>query len=228
MPHTDPYRRLFHIGAAVVIILLLGILYISLKAEDFSALNLRLFGWIAIGIVVVAVVAAQILAAAEGLWQRKRKYAIEVADGKLIARPAGSAAVQISLDKIRSLEEGRGWLVVTSEVGEKIMIPQEISDFELLRRELAAHRDPTSLKQRVPLLSIFMFCLTAAAYVLLFTSHRRNVIGLSGAVALVAQAWAILPVLRRSRGRRTPILLYYAALLLLMAWIIFQRMKGVF
>src|SRR5437773_12328559 len=98
MPAGDPYRRPFYVGAAIVIILLLGALFVSAESEKFAAFNLRLLGWSAMALVVAAVVAAHVLSILGGMWELKRKYTVELTDGKLIQRRAGFVVVEIPLN----------------------------------------------------------------------------------------------------------------------------------
>ena len=151
MPAGDPYRRPFYIGAAIVIILLLGILFVSAESEKFVTFNLHLLGWSAMALVVAAVVAAQVLSILVGSWELKRIYTVEVTDRKLIQRRAGSVVAEIPLDTITSLQEGRGWLVAKGGKPETtVAIPREISDFSLLRGELTAYGTVAQLKPRRP------------------------------------------------------------------------------
>lgn len=211
IPAGDPYQRPFRIGAVVVVMLLLGILFVSAEPDKFGVLTLHLLGWSAVAIVVATIIAANVLSALGGLWELKRKYSVEVTDGKLIQRRAGSAVTEIPLDKITCLQERRGWLIARSgEPEKKIAIPREISDFSQLRRELATYRTVTPMKSRVSFLSYFMLVFAAVAYFLLFTSHRHSVIRLSGATALILQAWAIIS-LRPWRVKRKSFVLLLAA-----------------
>jgi hypothetical protein len=159
----------------------------------------------------------------------KQGFTLEVTEGKLIQRRADSI-VEIPLREMDSLNEMYGWLVVKS--GEKqIMVPPGIGGFDYLKTQLAKHRPITPLKSKTRWLSWVSTIFMIAACVVFFSSHQRRVIELSGAAIFILQASAIFSLRRFlwakwAKGKAALLLLYYIVTLLLIVWIMLQRVKG--
>ncbi|MGO9640972.1 MAG: hypothetical protein ACLP1Y_06695 [Candidatus Acidiferrales bacterium] len=229
MPAEVPLKRRFRVFSAVAILLLLGILLFSIyEPIELSDGTRKLLGWAAGAIVLAAVLVSWAMSRKLGV--RNMKYVVELADGKLIQRRAGSAIVEIPLGQIESLHEGHGWLIVKGrEQKRNIAIPKEINDFDALKQELTAHGTIVPLKVRISILSLLPIVLGVLLYVLFFTSHERGVVVFSGVAVLLFQGFASFLLLRFRRRMAMPKLAVLSVVIswLLIGWIIFQRMKAV-
>jgi hypothetical protein len=143
MPPQRPHWNRFRVFAAIAMILLLVILrYSSLTATGWNDQVRKIVAWVAIAILVASVAIAYWLAFKEAIWRTKKRYRIELSEGKLIQRRAGKHVVEIPTNEITSIKEIRGgWLVVTGgEPVRRIAVPLEIVGLEDLKREISENR----------------------------------------------------------------------------------------
>ena len=95
-----------------------------------------IIGAIALGTVVCAYVLPYI----DAMSRLKGSFEWELTNDKAVQRHGDGRAVEIALHDIKSLHEGRGWLLVTGgEPSKGIAIPSDVEGFEQIRRELTAH-----------------------------------------------------------------------------------------
>jgi hypothetical protein len=217
----DPYERAFYIGFAVVIILLLGLCFVSLRyGENYDELIGHRFASIAFGIVVVSIVFFVFLdTMQQGISRWKRGYTIELSQGKLIQRITGEEAVEIAVGEIKSLREERGLLIV--EDGEKsITIPAEVRDFSSLKHELSAHRPITPLNKAESSPLFLRTGLAIAVWVLLvllFSSYRR-VHPATASFTFLPALVLLLLLCSRIKRLSAVIILYLITITLIVAW----------
>jgi membrane protein YdbS with pleckstrin-like domain len=143
MPSQSAHWKRFRVFAAVAIILLLVILrFSSLTSTAWSDHTRKIVAWAAITILVASVAIAYWLAFKEANWRLKKRYRIEVSEGKLIQRRPGKPLVEIPTSQITSIKEIRGgWLIVIGgEPVRRIAVPLEITGVEDLKRELSENR----------------------------------------------------------------------------------------
>ncbi len=180
-------------------------------------------------IVLFSVVGAYVLSAKEAMWKVKSASEWELTGEKIIQRQEDGTAIEVPLVQIESLHEYRGWLIIRGgEPTRQIAVPQEINDFEELKRELTAYRTVVPLKLKISPFTFLPALLLIAAYVLVFTSRDRAVVMVSGIAALVLQGGESYALLRRSRIiHRLKLVLLCVFSWLLIAWLVYQRVTTV-
>jgi len=228
MPAHSPYQRPFRIFAVAAIILLLATLWVAIWAPAGLSDEMRkILGWVASAIVVAAVVVGQRLAFKEGLWKFRQGHSVQVVDGKIIRSRSGAPTVEIPVAQIASLHQSRGgWLIIrSSEPERQVAVPEEIIDFEDLKRELSANRTVSPLKIK---LSPWLF-LPSASFILacffLLTSHNRALVMAAGGAALLLQGVSMYSVRRlmQSNWKANLVALTYVLTFLILVWIIYER-----
>jgi hypothetical protein len=231
VPADVPHTSRFRVISAVVILLLLGILLFSIYVPIELSYGIRkLFAWATGAIVLVAVIVSYVLSAKLGLWNVKRKYGVELTQGKLIQRLTGSETVEIPLNQIESLHEGHGWLIVKGYAQKgQIRIPKEVNDFNSLREELTACGTIVPTRARMSLFSAMLIVLGVVLFVFFITSHERGWVVFSGVGLLVFQGFANYSLLHLLRNRAAFKVIVFSLTVewLLIAWIIFERVKTV-
>ena len=230
MPVASPYQRPFRIFGVAAILLLLGIFFTGVyEPFELSDVTRHALAGVAGAIVLAAVVVAIVLPRKESLWKFTQTHPVELSNGKIIQRRPGLESVEIPLDQMASLHEGHGWLIVKgSQPAQQIAIRRGINDFEIIKRELAAHQAIVPLKIKVCPLSLLYVGLTLATWLLLFTSHSRAVVIASGAAALLLQGSVMYSQRRVWRAKSMYMLsvLTYVLMCLAVAWIVYQRLSA--
>jgi hypothetical protein len=143
MPPQRSHWNRFRVFAVVAIILLLVTLrFSSLTSTEWTDQTRKVVAWAAFAIVVASVAIAYWLAFKEASWRHKKRYRIELSEGKLIQRRPGKPVVEIPTNEITSIKQVRGgWLIVTGgEPARRIAVPLEITGIEDLKRELPQNR----------------------------------------------------------------------------------------
>ena len=231
MPAQSPYQRSFRIFAWVATILVLVILCFSFwTPAQFSDETRKVISYGAGAIVAAAIVIGSRLGIKEGLWKLKRGYQVELSDGKLIQRRLESPVVEISVDQIASLQQGRGgWFIITGgEPKRQIAVPSEIVGFESLKREISANRVVSPLRVK---LSPWIFMPSASlvlACIVLFASHNRTVVMAAGGATLLLQGLGIFSLrqITRSSSNANVIALISILSFLMLAWVVYERVTS--
>jgi hypothetical protein len=228
LPPSNPYQKPFRLVTWGAILVLLGIFVFSLhEPAGLSDPVGHAIGWFAGAITLVAVLAAAVLGAKEGLWKSLRKFRFEVSDGKIIQTREASPPVEIPLDQIEYVRESGNWLLVGGgSPSRQIVIPRRVKNFDLLRRDLAARCLPTPLKLKLRPVSFLPLVVMVAAYVFLFTSHARVVVISAGVAALALQGIGTYSFVRTSRDKTVPtvLVLTFALSVILVAWLVYRQM----
>jgi hypothetical protein len=188
-------------------------------------------GWATAAITLASVLFLTVLSAKEGTWELKRKLQFEVSDGKIIQRSDDGVAVEIPLNNLESVHEYRGWLLIRGgDPKRQISVPREIKDFEALKRELTSYHPVIPVRAKVYPFSFLPIVLMVVAWFLLFTSHARAVVLVAAIAALGLQAVGVYSVLHTWRAETKPkfLVLMLVFTWLLIAGIVFQRLKSVF
>jgi hypothetical protein len=231
MPAESPYKRPFRISGGVAILLLLGISFVALyEPAGLNDVTRRKLAWVAGAIVLAAVVLGTVLSTKEGIWKLKRGCQVELSDGKIIQRHAGSPSFEIPLNQIESLHEGHGWLIIRGgEPPRQMAVPSNINGLEELKSELTACRTVVPLKVRLSPLFFLPFVLATLAYSFLFISHKGVIVMLAGGLALLLQGWAIYSLRRLMRSKPGANLFTLTCVLtfLVLAWIVYERATAI-
>jgi hypothetical protein len=231
VPKRSPYKQTHYIFSGGAILSLLGILLFSLfEPAGLSDSIAHSIGWAAGVIMVASVLGLTLLSVKDATWKLKRKLRFDVSDGKIIQSSNDTAAVEIPLNNIESLQEYRGLLLVKGgEPRQQMSVPREINDFEVLKRELTSYHPITVSKAKVNPFSYLPVILIIVAWFLLLTSHARPVVLVAGIAALGLQAAGAYSLLRAFRGKSNPkfIVPILVFTWLLIAVIVFQRIKSV-
>jgi hypothetical protein len=227
VPKHNPYQRTLRILSGGAIFSLLGILLFSLfEPAGLSDSIAHSMGWAAGVIMVASVLGLTLLSVKEGTWKLKRKLRFEVSDGKIIQSSDDFAAVEISLNNIKSLHEYPGGMLIRGgEPRRQISVPREINDFEALKRDLTSYHPITVLRAKLYLFSFLAVLFMIVAWFLVLTSHARRVVLVAGLAALGLQALGAYSLLATLRGKTSPkfVALMLVFTWLLMAGIVFQR-----
>ena len=146
---------------------------------------------------------------------------------KLVQRDRDGGAVEIALDDVKSLHEGRGWLLVTGGDSSKgIAIPSRVEGFEQIGRALTAHCTETPIRMttsKIPWIAEAIFGLTAMVAVF---SHSLAVILTSSVIILLVWPfWIAYSPRRVWQTRKVPnrlVVAYSLVWLLMFGYIIFR------
>ena len=105
--------------------------------------------WLAVLVLVGAIVGARSLAFRLGMERVEREMVFVLTDNELVRKRSGWPDVRIGLSKMSSLYERHGWLVVErASPHTRIAIPATVDGFVLLREELAKYRPVTGPSRR--------------------------------------------------------------------------------
>jgi len=229
MPGRSPNQTAFRMFSLTAILLMVGLfLFSRYEPEGIRDSTSRAIGSAAMVTLGLLVIVAFILAAKEGTWKLKRTLQIELSDGKLTRKMEGSPTIEIRLTRIRTISEYSGGLIIRGEEpGRRIVVPQEVNDFELLKTELRPYCALTPLKLRLLPLTFLPLALTIALYAVVLSSHNRTVVIVCGSVALALQGFGIYSLSRILRGSARPrlFIVVHILSLLLLAWIVYQRIS---
>jgi len=190
-------------------------------------------GWLAVAIVLAAIVGTTIFGVKEGSWKLMRKLRFEVSDGKIIEMRGGapSQIIEIPLNQIESLGDHRRWFFVIGGIPRKrIAIPKEVCDFEVLKKELvvASARTPVKVQTKIHPLSLLPFLLMFLTCLFFYTSQVRAVIVAAGVSALALQAvgtYSLWKILRQTTASKMVIAACVLTWLIL-AWLVYQRLSA--
>jgi hypothetical protein len=173
-----------------LVLLISGItLFAVYGAHSTSPQLLRALGWLAVAIVVAAIVGAQFLAARLGLEKLAHDLVFMLTDKEVVRKRQGWPKVRIGLAEIKALYQRPGWLVVESnEPRRTIAIPERVEGFDFLRAELTKHRPITAAPQRSPWRFISLVGSVLGWSLVLLSRDSSAVMG-AGAVALALLAW---------------------------------------
>ena len=174
-------------------------------------------------IVLGTVVSALVLPYMDAMSRLKGAFEWELTSDKVVQRHGDGRAVEIALHDIKSLHEGRGWLLVTGgEPSKGIAIPSEVEGFEQIRRELTAHCVQTPVRVKRSYLPWFADALFVIAFMLTVSSHNLFVVVISSAtVLLIWPVWVAYSLRRAWQTRRVRnrlLLAYFLIWLLMLVW----------
>lgn len=186
-----------------------------------------ILGWATGGILVAAVVIGVRLGVKQSAWNLRRAYRVELSDGKMIQSRPGMPTVELPVDQIASIQQGRDGLLIIrgGEAGSVIAVPSEITGFENLKKQLLANRTLSPLKVK---LSPWLFLPSLsyiAAFLVLFLAHDRRVVIAAGGALLLFQASFTYSFMQltSSNRRAKPVLLGYFLMFVILAWIVYER-----
>jgi hypothetical protein len=149
----------------------------------------RALGWLAVVIVVAAIVGAHFLAARLGLEKFEHELVFVLTDKAVVRRRPGWPDAQIGLAEIRALYQRPGWLVVESnEPSRKMAIPEGVEGFESLRSELTKHSPITTAPQRSPWGFVVLIG-SLLCWALVLWSKDTGVVMGAGALSLLLLVW---------------------------------------
>jgi hypothetical protein len=173
-----------------VVLVMSGItLFAVYDARSADPQLVRALGWLAVVIVVAAIVGAHILAARLGLEKFEHDLVFVLTDKAVVRRRPGWPDVQIGLTEIKALYQRTGWLVVESnEPRRKMAIPERVEGFESLRTELTKHSPITAAPQRSPWGFVVLIGSLLCWALVLLSKDTGVVIG-AGAFALLLLVW---------------------------------------
>jgi hypothetical protein len=223
--------RRFRVFGGAIILTLLGTCFLALYDPlDLSDSVRRLLADLAIGAAGLVIVGVVILSYFEGLWKLRSRSEFEVFPDKIIEkRLEARFALEIPLNKIRSLSQRSGWLVVEGDDPlKRIMIPQEIDGFEELKVELSSHHELEASNTTRPVRSFLPILLLVGACGLLFVGRSLFVI-LAGAILLFfLEGWGFYALVGVYRTRPIPkfLILVWIVTLLTIFLITYSRVRG--
>jgi hypothetical protein len=228
MPPQSPYQKPFWIFASLAVVVFLAILCISVWTPAGMTDETRtILGWATGGVLIAAVVIGMRLGVKQGAWNLRRGYRVELSEGRLVQSRPDMPTVELPIDQIASIQQGRGGVLIIGggEPGVVITVPSEITGFENLRKELLTNRTLSRLRVK---LSPWLFLPPLsyiAAVLLLFLAHDRGVVIAAGAAVLLFHAFWTYSFARLtpSNRRAKPVLFAYFLAFLILAWIVYER-----
>ncbi len=200
-----------------VVLIMSGItLFAVYGAHSASPPLVRALGWLAVIIVVAAIVGAQFLAARLGVEKFEHDLVFVLTETDVVRKRGGWPDVQIGFSEIKALYQRPGWLVVESnQPRRRIAIPERVEGFGSLRAELVKHAPIVATPQRSPM----RFILVVASLVcwgLVLWSRDAAVVMASGAVALLLLGWESFRLFGQLRHRPKKVVL---CLLIGLSWV---------
>jgi hypothetical protein len=145
--------------------------------------------WVAVLIIIGAIVGANFFAARMGIQKAERDLVIVLTERDLIRRRTGWPDVRIGLAEIKFLYERPGWLLVESvEPSRKIAVPARVEGFGLLREQLAKYGPVGRAPERsalglVPMVASFV------CWMFVLWSKDPGIVKGSGILGLVLLGW---------------------------------------
>ena len=227
MPQARKYDLSFRIFATGGILAGAILLFSFFEPEGTSYSTNVVLAIIMCAIVLGTVVCAYVLPYMDTMSRLKGAFEWELTSDKVVQRHGDGRAVEIALHDIKSLHEGRGWLLVTGgEPSEGIAIPSEVESFEQIRRELTAHCVQKPVRVKRSYLPWFVEALFVVAFLLTVVSHNLVVVLISSAtVLLIWPLWVAYSLRRAWQTRKVPnrvLLAYFLIWLLMLVWSVFR------
>jgi hypothetical protein len=145
--------------------------------------------------------------------ERFSQVTLLLGDGRVILRQPGNPDIAVALSEISSLYgDSRFLVVIGGDPPRRIAIPTSISDFELVKAELARH---AKFKDRTQFRFGYMSVAAAAVccWFLIFSSDAR-VVKIAASLGSAFLLWSSVQMYCALRKRRT-----FLALTLAMSWI---------
>jgi hypothetical protein len=142
VPPTSPYRNGFRLLGWGSITLPFGVLLFSVFVPAVGDSVTHGIGWLAVAIVLTAIVGSAFLAGKESTWNVMRKLRFEIADGMIVKthEDPASLRIEIRLNEIDSLFERHGWLFVAGGNPRRhIGIPTTVVNFNSLKSQLVQY-----------------------------------------------------------------------------------------
>jgi hypothetical protein len=230
-PSTRPYQRPFRIIGWSAIVLLLGIFVFSIYEPEGVSRSTNVALAYLMGVIVLGAVGYGLaVSSKEAMWKVKHGFRWELTDHKIVQVAKDGAEGHIALNEVKSLHERHGWLFVTGgEPPRTISIPSDLDGFEKIKQELTARCSLAPLKVKVSPLAYLPHILGLLSLLSVFFSHIPAVVLVSAATLVVYQAWAFNSLRRIWRSGPMPPLVVSSYVLssLILAWLIFQRLKAV-
>jgi hypothetical protein len=230
-PSTRPYQRPFRIISWSAIGLLLGISLFSIYEPEGISRSTNIALAYFIGVIVLGAAGfGLVLSSKEAMWKAKQGFQWELTDDKIAQIDKDGRHGEIALNEVKSLLEYQGWLLVGGgEPPRRIAIPTDLDGFEQIKQELTAHSSLAPLKVKASPLAYAPLMIGLLSSLFLFFSHLPAVVLISSAMLVLVQAWAVKLFRRIWRARPIPKLFIssYVLSLLILAWLIFERLKAV-
>lgn len=228
MPPQSPYQKPFRIFASLALVVFLAILFISIWTPAAMTDETRtIVGWATGGVLVAAVAIGMRLGIKESIWNLRKGYRVVMSDGKIIQSRPGTPTVELPVDQITSIQQGRGGVLIIrgSEPTRAVAVPSEITGFEDFKARLLVNRTVSPLKVRLsPWFFLPSLSYIAAVLVLLLVHQRRVAIAAAGAALVFHAFWtySFLPLTSTNRRAKT-VLFGYLLTFVILAWIVYER-----
>jgi hypothetical protein len=230
-PSTRPYQGPFRVISWSAIGLLLGISLFSVYEPEGISRSTNIALAYFIGVILLGAVGfGLVLAYKEAMRKAKQGFQWELTDDKIVQFDKDGTEAEIALDEVKSLYEYHGWLFAGGgEPPGRIAIPADLDGFERIKQDLIARSSLAPLKVKVSPLAYLPLLLGSLSLLFLFFSHLPGVVLISSAMLVLVQAWAVNSLRRIWRARPIPKLFMssYVLSLLILAWLIFERLKAV-
>jgi hypothetical protein len=224
------YQRHFRTYAWSAIAVLLGILLFSIyEPQGVSRLTNIALAFLGGAIVLGAIFYAYVLSGKQALWDVKHAFQWELTADKIIQKHDDGRTVEISLNDVRTLNEGRGWLFVSGgQPPQTIAIPSDLNGFDQIRRQLTAHCTVTPVNVKRSPIGFLAWGAWISVFALFVISDVRAVVLASGIALLLLYPLLTAHSLRhiwQTKVMPKRILLPYIWAWLILAWWLLHRLK---
>jgi hypothetical protein len=225
MPVSSPYRRPFRwLAISAVSFLLAALLFSIWTPTNVTDRVTTIVGLLCGAIVLFSVFGASWLGMKENLWKENKDYCLELTDGKLVQRRPDRPMVEIPIDQITEIMDGRSWLFIEGgEPKKRIVVPTDVLGVKDLKRQLSSVRKISRFNPTMTFLLPLAVFMTACAFILF--SQERIVILTSGSVAFVLGSLMVYNIYQRTKKipRARLVTIGWVVTLLVLVWITLER-----
>lgn len=233
IPSGRPYQRHFRIFSWSAIGVLLGIMLFAIyePAEVSRSTNIAL-ALLMSAIVVVAIFYGMFLSSKEAIRKLQQSFQWELTEDKVVQTQTNGETIEIPLQRITTLREFNGWLLVGgSESPKEIMISRNVDGYNEIRSQLMARCPLTAAPKANPLASVLPVIAIAALFGFVIGSHVPAIV-IGCGIGLVVLwppfvGYGLRPFWRSKSSRRMHLLVMYFLSWLILVWFVFKSIEAV-